>query len=88
AKIKLSSQTGIQKQPVQIRWQGCAKAGLCYPPETTTVQISLNAHDGQVASASQTATKHDSATTQIAPHNQDASSQTAASAITQDEAVV
>lgn len=88
AKIKLSSQTGIQKQPVQIRWQGCAKAGLCYPPETTTVQISLNAHDGQVASASQTATKHDSATTQIAPHNQDASSQTAASAITQDEVVV
>lgn len=88
AKIKLSSQTGIQKQSVQIRWQGCAKAGLCYPPETTTVQISLNAHDGQAASASQTATKHDSATTQIAPHNQDTSSQTAASAITQDEAVV
>lgn len=88
AKIKLSSQTGIQKQSVQIRWQGCAKAGLCYPPETTTVQISLNANDGQAASASQTATKHDSTTTQIAPHNQDISSQTAASAITQDEAVV
>lgn len=88
AKIKLSSQIGIQKQPVQIRWQGCAKAGLCYPPETTTVQISLNANDGQAASASQTATKHDSTTIQIAPHNQDTSSQTAASAITQDEAVV
>lgn len=26
-----------------IRWQGCANAGLCYPPETTTFSFSLEA---------------------------------------------
>ena len=43
ARVKLSSQTTIDKQPVEVRWQGCAKAGLCYPPEITTAQISLEA---------------------------------------------
>ncbi|MBO6224433.1 MAG: thiol:disulfide interchange protein, partial [Psychrobacter sp.] len=29
--------------PVMIGWQGCAKAGLCYPPEKikTTVNIAV-----------------------------------------------
>lgn len=30
--------------PVIINWQGCAKAGLCYPPEQTKFVISLNAN--------------------------------------------
>jgi thiol:disulfide interchange protein DsbD len=24
-------------QPLQVTWQGCADAGLCYPPQTTSV---------------------------------------------------
>ncbi|WP_196759142.1 protein-disulfide reductase DsbD [Moraxella catarrhalis] len=43
ARVKLSTQSTIDKKPVEVRWQGCAKAGLCYPPEITTAQISLEA---------------------------------------------
>lgn len=40
ASVKLTSAQDVTA-PVTIRWQGCAKAGLCYPPETTKVTISL-----------------------------------------------
>ncbi len=26
-------------QPLQVSWQGCADAGLCYPPQTTELQL-------------------------------------------------
>lgn len=29
--------------PITLTWQGCAKAGLCYPPEKTKVNINLAA---------------------------------------------
>lgn len=29
--------------PVGIKWQGCAKAGLCYPPETLTTHVAIHA---------------------------------------------
>ena len=34
---------GAKNAPIVIGWQGCAKAGLCYPPEKskTTVDISV-----------------------------------------------
>ncbi|MDO9620385.1 MAG: protein-disulfide reductase DsbD, partial [Moraxellaceae bacterium] len=39
---------------VNVRWQGCADAGLCYPPETQTISrdtVALNANDAnQLAS--------------------------------------
>ncbi len=31
----------ISNQPIQLKWQGCAKAGLCYPPEKVTFKINL-----------------------------------------------
>lgn len=31
--------------PIKIKWQGCAKAGLCYPPETLNATISLKPKD-------------------------------------------
>lgn len=35
----LSSSTAITAQTGTIKWQGCAKAGLCYPPEKTIFSI-------------------------------------------------
>jgi thiol:disulfide interchange protein DsbD len=34
---------GARNAPIVIGWQGCAKAGLCYPPEKikTTVNIGV-----------------------------------------------
>lgn len=35
--------TGVaDNAPASLRWQGCAKAGLCYPPETSRFHVSLN----------------------------------------------
>ena len=41
ATTTLSSSKAINGAPLTINWQGCAKAGLCYPPEKikTTVTI-------------------------------------------------
>lgn len=33
ATTTLTSQTAISNKPATLKWQGCAKAGLCYPPE-------------------------------------------------------
>lgn len=34
--------TGVaDNAPASLRWQGCAKAGLCYPPETSRFHVSL-----------------------------------------------
>lgn len=33
ATTTLSSDKAIDTQPATVKWQGCAKAGLCYPPE-------------------------------------------------------
>ncbi|MBF2719139.1 protein-disulfide reductase DsbD [Psychrobacter sp. NG254] len=54
--------------PIVIGWQGCAKAGLCYPPEkiTTTVDIktvSAQATTENGAAASASSEKGDSANT-------------------------
>ena len=34
---------------ISISWQGCAEAGLCYPPQTETLAISLPASTASVA---------------------------------------
>lgn len=41
ASTKLVATTDINNAPISVRWQGCAKAGLCYPPETTKTTITL-----------------------------------------------
>ncbi|STZ63747.1 Thiol:disulfide interchange protein DsbD precursor [Moraxella lacunata] len=40
ATVKLTTTADVTA-PISIRWQGCAKAGLCYPPETLKTTISL-----------------------------------------------
>ncbi|GAA0308378.1 protein-disulfide reductase DsbD [Psychrobacter aestuarii] len=32
---------GMSNVPISIQWQGCAKAGLCYPPETVTTRVTI-----------------------------------------------
>ena len=41
--------------PVTLSWQGCADAGLCYPPTTRTFEVALPAADKAVAAAMGTA---------------------------------
>ena len=35
--------------PLKLTWQGCADAGLCYPPQTRTFDIDMPAADGRAA---------------------------------------
>jgi thiol:disulfide interchange protein DsbD len=39
---------GALELPLQVTFQGCAEKGLCYPPITTTVNVSLAAGSGTV----------------------------------------
>lgn len=39
----LSTDKPLNNQTISLRWQGCAKAGLCYPPENTPLTINLTA---------------------------------------------
>lgn len=41
ASTTLSTTNAISNAPIVIKWQGCAKAGLCYPPETINATITL-----------------------------------------------
>lgn len=43
--------TGASQIPLTVTYQGCADAGLCYPPITKTVQVSLPTGSGGAASA-------------------------------------
>ena len=36
-------------ETISVSWQGCAEAGLCYPPQTETLAISLRASTASVA---------------------------------------
>lgn len=60
----LSSSNGkaINNAAVTIGWQGCAKAGLCYPPEKikTTVNIAAVTLNSAANSASTSATENNS----------------------------
>ncbi len=43
ATTTLSNQTdkAVHDAPISLKWQGCAKAGLCYPPEKVKFNINL-----------------------------------------------
>lgn len=54
ATVKLTNQRATAfDESIKLTWQGCAKAGLCYPPENLKVNVSLlpsattQAHVGQ-----------------------------------------
>lgn len=55
ATVKLTAAADVTA-PISIRWQGCAKAGLCYPPETlkTTINLTGNAKKNPDTPSSQT----------------------------------
>ncbi|OPH39636.1 protein-disulfide reductase DsbD domain-containing protein [Moraxella equi] len=55
ATVKLTATADVTA-PINIRWQGCAKAGLCYPPETlkTTISLTGNAKKKPDTPSSQT----------------------------------
>ncbi|TDQ37279.1 protein-disulfide reductase DsbD [Thiopseudomonas denitrificans] len=40
-----------QPRPHAVTWQGCADAGLCYPPQTTEVGLTAASHQPQDTSA-------------------------------------
>ena len=51
ATTTLSADQAITSQPATVKWQGCAKVGLCYPPEKTKFVIT------QLPAANKTAAK-------------------------------
>lgn len=61
ATTTLSADKAITSQPATVKWQGCAKVGLCYPPEKTKFVITQLA-----ASTKNTAKKSDAMTSKTA----------------------
>ncbi|WP_041757441.1 protein-disulfide reductase DsbD domain-containing protein [Psychrobacter arcticus] len=49
ATTTLSSNKSINNAAVVIGWQGCAKAGLCYPPEKIKTTVNIAASSSQAA---------------------------------------
>ncbi|WP_350655540.1 protein-disulfide reductase DsbD domain-containing protein [Psychrobacter sp. S1-30-MNA-CIBAN-0213] len=84
----LSSKSGksVNNAAVVIGWQGCAKAGLCYPPEkiNTTVNIAATSQQTAASSASTSAQNLATASTTKASATND-NTQLAASAATTAE---
>ena len=57
ATTTLSADKAITSQPATVKWQGCAKIGLCYPPEKTKFVIT------QLAASTKNAAKKSDAMT-------------------------
>ncbi|WP_313422171.1 protein-disulfide reductase DsbD domain-containing protein [Moraxella sp. CTOTU49803] len=57
ATTTLSADKAITSQPATVKWQGCAKVGLCYPPEKTKFVIT------QLAASTKNAAKKSNAMT-------------------------
>jgi len=57
ATTTLSADKAITSQPATVKWQGCAKVGLCYPPEKTKFVIT------QLAASTKNAAKKSDAMT-------------------------
>lgn len=62
--INNGANNGVKNAPVTIGWQGCAKAGLCYPPEKIKTTVTIAAAPtptSNAANAQQTAGSDQSA---------------------------
>lgn len=84
ATTTLSADKAITSQPATVKWQGCAKVGLCYPPEKTKFVITQ-----LVASTKNAAKKSDamsSKTAQAKVNNTVATTSDAAPTTTQQSA--
>ncbi len=92
ASTVLSSSNGkaIDNAAVTIGWQGCAKAGLCYPPEKikTTVNIAAMPQQSAANSASISAAQNNSANDKPLSANADDSNNVAAAQVLADDEVI
>ena len=92
ASTVLSSSNGkaIDNAAVTIGWQGCAKAGLCYPPEKikTTVNIAAMPQQSAANSASISAAQNNSANDKPLSANADDSNNVAAVQTLPDDEVI
>ena len=92
ASTVLSSSNGkaIDNAAVTIGWQGCAKAGLCYPPEKikTTVNIAAMPQQSAANSASISAAQNNSANDKPLSANADDSNNIAAAQALADDEVI
>lgn len=61
ATTTLSSDSPIVNQPATVKWQGCAKAGLCYPPEKVKFTIQNLSATATTAKDSKDSQKDDKA---------------------------
>ncbi|MGO1965422.1 MAG: cytochrome c biogenesis protein CcdA [Moraxellaceae bacterium] len=69
--------TSVNDAAVVIGWQGCAKAGLCYPPEKINTTVSIAGSPSQsIAAGSSSSTGQSSSTTESASTSTDSSSAT------------
>lgn len=66
ARTKLNAAKEVNKT-LFLHWQGCAKAGLCYPPEKTQFQVVLNANKNLTTQTPKT-TQNDKLAVQTAPN--------------------
>ena len=92
ASTVLSSSNGkaIDNAAVTIGWQGCAKAGLCYPPEKikTTVNIAAMPQQSAANSASISAAQNNPANDKPLSANADDSNNVAAAQTLPDDEVI
>ena len=92
ASTVLSSSNGkaIDNAAVTIGWQGCAKAGLCYPPEKikTTVNIAAMPQQSTGNSASISAAQNNPANDKPLSANADDSNNVAAAQALPDDEVI
>ena len=92
ASTVLSSSNGkaIDNAAVTIGWQGCAKAGLCYPPEKikTTVNIAAMPQQSAANSASISAAQNNPANDKPLSANADDSNNVAAAQALADDEVI
>ncbi|HCT74532.1 MULTISPECIES: cytochrome c biogenesis protein CcdA [Psychrobacter] len=97
ATTTLSSSSGksVNDAAVVIGWQGCAKAGLCYPPEKIKTTIDIAAAMPQIAGNSASTATQESANNNSLTDNEntaaanvtDADSLVAEQALTDDEVI-
>ena len=88
--LRSSNGKAIDNAAVTIGWQGCAKAGLCYPPEKikTTVNIAAMPQQSTGNSASIDTAQNNSANDKSLSANADDSNNvTAAQALPDDEVI-
>jgi thiol:disulfide interchange protein DsbD len=69
---------GSAAVPITVNWQGCADAGLCYPPDSTQLQVALTGLGAVQNSITQATPAADDATPTPAPAASTATSASAA----------